>query len=108
MDKWLKTVPDEPKIDIYAKCVTGENNSTVKQAGSVVSGPGQRCLIAKSCRRESQVGTTSVYFPCVVLLVIETAISDYNQKHSRCTVYHTCSECNSCDKVAIKLLMKLL
>lgn len=33
MEKWFKTVPDEPKIDYYAIWVAAEDNTIVKQAG---------------------------------------------------------------------------
>lgn len=32
LDKWLKTVPDETRIDNYAVCVAVERNSIVNEA----------------------------------------------------------------------------
>lgn len=35
IDTWLKTVPDEPRIDNYALCVVAEKNSKINQARHV-------------------------------------------------------------------------
>lgn len=37
LDKWLKSVPDEPKVNNHALCMAAENNNIIKQAVYEVS-----------------------------------------------------------------------